>query len=228
MNYAEKTLEICAAGYDCAGLCDGGKEQGLMFHFLWQTQILHTLWDWSWLAPIARILAVPLVFLNMIPSLAVHTFTPREIDVIYVQHIGHFAWFYREYKIDLADGKLWVYENMGENENVRAVPRESEAENEGFAFVRNLCERDIRTFRRSAALNGVARWADDYPIIMSSGDFWNIEIVFSNGKRATSSGASNSFPLPLTWDRMETAFERLTGESVLAFETGAPRSPWRG
>ena len=168
---------------------------------------------------ILRILAWLLILLNMIPSLLCHAVAPRSIDAIYVVHfqghVFHESFAVREYKIDLSDGTLWYFYFQRESWDDPVVPRDREAENEGFEFVRYLDEDAIRAFRRRAVLYGFTRWGESYPPRISIGHTWRVEIVFSDGTTRTSTGAHNAERMPLTWGRMGTAFEALTGERIL-------------
>ena len=169
---------------------------------------------------ILRILAWPLILLNMIPSLVLHWVAPKSIDVIYVVHfqghVFHESFGVREYKIDLVNGTLWTWAYTRENPGDPFVWRDPEAENEGFEFARYLDEDAIRAFRRRAVLYGFNRWGESYPPRISIGHTWRVEIVFSDGTTRLSRGAHNAERMPLTWGRMGAAFEALTGEEILA------------
>jgi hypothetical protein len=107
---------------------------------------------------------------------------------------------------------------MGDN----YTPRDPFAENEGFEFVANLEDSSIISFRKQANRLGFARWKD-----ISPPGFWtwlgfvvdggcSIIINFSDGTQKEFD--EYSLNTPTTWDYMDAAFKKLTGENILSVD----------
>ena len=166
---------------------------------------------------IKSIFSLLLSFLMLLPTYAANLVHPKEIDTIYVWY-NTFGEIYLEYKVDLKGKKLWEY-SAGLYDDY--VPRDKTAENEGFDFVRALEERKVKDFRCKTTFYGFTRWQEEYRVRQGGTiveDYWYIKVIFSDG--TTKSNYGNGTTVPLTWDRMYCAFERLTGEKVLQYKDG--------
>ena len=133
----------------------------------------------------------------------------KEIDEIYVRH-SSFGMTEMEYKIDLKNVKVWKYtpENRYEMQQ-----RDETAENEGYAFARDLDEKAIEVFARESARFSFTKWENSYVDEgVEDGHQWTIIINFADGEIR---GVYGSNKYPQTWDKMRVAFEELTGEDVL-------------
>ena len=138
----------------------------------------------------------------------------KGIDTIRVSNYDYWTGFY-EYKIDLKNKQLWEY--TARTAVGPYIPRDESAENEGYTFVRDLEDGNIRAFLNSAARYGFAGWDTSYNNLNTyDGYQWGITITFSDGSEKEMSG-SNAYPD--AWDKMRGAFENLTGENILRFES---------
>jgi len=164
-----------------------------------------------------RLTATALAILLAMVCAGCNSANPKEIDVIYVWY-NTFGEIYLEYKVDLKTKKLWEY-STGLRQNY--IARNETAENEGFDFVRGLEEHKVKDFQYEAMFYGLARWQEEYRVRQGGTiveDYWYIKVIFSDG--TTKSSYGNGTTVPLTWDRMYCAFERLTGEKVLQYKDG--------
>ena len=137
----------------------------------------------------------------------------KEIDQVYIYHSG-FGQITPEYKIDLKNKALWAYKSdLMENYQ----ERNRESENEGFTFVCNLESEKIEDFIEKSIRNGFTKWHGFYdnPNICD-GHQWGIEITYAD-QTATEISGSNRYPN--TWNKMRKAFEELTGEDILIFDS---------
>ena len=82
----------------------------------------------------------------------------EEKDAIYIYHSG-FGMTTPEYKIDLKEKKFYEYSS---EISANYVPRDENAENEGFSFVSDLDEEKIENFIQSSALHDFTKWEDKY------------------------------------------------------------------
>ncbi|MBS1559204.1 MAG: hypothetical protein JST69_10820 [Bacteroidetes bacterium] len=129
------------------------------------------------------------------------------IDAIYVCHYHIFRpWL--EYKIDLKNKSFWKYDA-----GISAKERNGSTKNEGYDFVETFTDDKIVSFISDADKNGFVSWEEKYNNLnIDGGHKWSIMIAFHDGTVKHIDG-SNQYPK--TWEKMNLAFKRLTGENIL-------------
>ena len=165
-----------------------------------------------------RIYLLTVIFLLLICTSGCSKSNQKDIDEIYIYHSA-LGQIFSEYKIDFTDESCWKYTTGIYGRYVR---RDKSLENEGFTFVSDLDAEKIEQFLKDAARCGLTRWESSY---INEGVFdghqWGMIITYAD---ATQSSVSGSNKYPETWDKMLKAFENLTGENVLIYDSTSLRA----
>lgn len=154
---------------------------------------------------IYSLLFLSIVFVSCSKSKPVQT----SIDNIYIYHSMEGSKF-EEYKIDFKNKEFTILVRNGFINMVNEVKRDS-------PIVKPLDMDSIDDFLSTAQESGFENWEKSYNNYnVDDGHQWGITISFSDGTEKEIKG-SNAYPE--TWNEMYVAFETLTGENILHWQS---------
>jgi len=166
---------------------------------------------------VKRIYLLTVIFLLLICTSGCSKSNQKDIDEIYIYHSA-FEQKNLEYKIDFANRSFWKYTSYFNN----YVQRDESLENEGFIFASDLDVEKVEQFMRDSAQYGLTLWESSYVNYnVLDGHQWGMIITYAD---TTQSSVSGSNEYPETWDKMLKAFEDLTGENVLIYDSTSLRA----